>query len=587
MSISINMTRRRMLMAVLLNGLPLGGQMASRGVKAAPRGTPSGLPFHASLTDVAAEAGLTHPIVYGGVQKNDFILEADGCGIAFLDFDNDGWLDALVIGGTRWEGAPPGTTNRLYKNNRNGTFTDVTAISGLTLTGWCCGITVGDYNNDGFEDIFISGWPRNYLYRNNGDGTFTDVTSEAGLLEQGPRWSSGCTFVETNRNGRLDLFVAHYLKFDPKVIPRAGTDAACNYKGIRVNCGPRGLPPEAHSLHRNNGDGTFTDISGPSGISKAGGSYGLTAVAADFDDDGWPEIYVACDSTPSLLFKRQNDGSFREVGTEWGVALSEEGTEQAGMGLGIGDFNLDGRLDILKTHFTEDTPALYANRGSRAGYFEDVTTRSGLGVETRYIGWGAAILDLDNNGWPDLFWVTGSVYPEIEKALPQLPYKTPRIVFRNLGNGKFEELTDGAGSGVAASRSSRGCAVGDFDNDGDLDILIANLNEPPSLLRNDVSGNSNWIKVKLLGVKSNRSAIGARVTARYGGRQQAQEVLAQSSYLSVNDRRLHFGLGAEKRVDLDVRWPSGIRQMFSGVALNGLITIDEVRGIVQVDRWKR
>jgi len=294
---------------------------------------------------------------------------------------------------------------------------------------------------------------------------------------------------------------------------------------------------------------------------------------------------VACDSTPSLLFKRQSDGSFTDIAMESGVALNEDGNEQAGMGLGIGDFNLDGRLDILKTHFTEDTAALYANRGGKSG-FDDVTIRSGLGVETRYVSWGAAIVDLDNNGWPDLFWVTGSVYPEIEKILPQLPYRTPRVVFRNLGNGKFEELMDGAGPGIAAVHSSRGCAIGDFDNDGDMDILIVNLNEPPSLLRNDVSGDANWIKVKLQGVKSNRSAIGTRVMAKYGGRQQAQEVLAQSSYLSVSDRRLHFGLGEEQRVDLDVRWPSGIRQTFSGAPLNRLVVIDEVRGIVKVDKWK-
>jgi hypothetical protein len=580
------MTRRQLLTTMLAGTLPLGAQMASRGVKAMPRGKPTGIPFRASLTDVAAQAGLRQPIVYGGVASNAYILEADGCGIAFIDYDNDGWLDALVIGGTRWEGAPAGATNRLYKNNRDGTFTDVTQAAGLTLCAWCCGITIGDYNNDGFEDIFISGWPRNYLYRNNGNGTFTDVTQEAGLLDHDGRWSSGCTFVETSRNGRLDLFVSHYLKFDPALVPRAGKDAACNYKGILINCGPRGLKPETHSLYRNDGDGTFTDISRQSGIAKVTGSYGLTAVAADFDDDGWPEIYVACDSTPSLLFKRQGDGTFVDVGMESGVALNEDGNEQAGMGLGIGDFNLDGRLDILKTHFTEDTPALYVNRGGRLG-FEDATIRAGLGVETRYVSWGAAIVDLDNDGWPDLFWVTGSVYPEVEKALPQLPYKTPRIVFRNLGNGSFEELLDGAGPGVTEPHSSRGCAVGDFDNDGDMDILIANLNEPPSLLRNDVSGNANWLKVKLLGVKSNRSAIGARVTALYGGRRQAQEVLAQSSYLSVSDRRLHFGLGTFQHADLEVRWPSGIRQEFKNVDTNGLVTIDEIRGIVSFEKWRR
>ncbi len=584
MSMAQEITRRRLLTAMFLNALPLGAQMASRGVKPMVRGKPSGLPFHASLTDIAAQAGLTHPIVYGDVGRTEYILEADGCGIAFLDFDNDNWLDVLVIGGTRWDGAPPGATNRLYKNNRDGTFTDVTAKSGLTHTGWCCGITVADYNNDGFEDIFISGWPRNFLYRNNGDGTFTDVTREAGLLSGESRWSSGCTFVETNHNGLLDLFVAHYLVFDPKVIPRAGTNPACNYKGIQINCGPRGLPPETHSLYRNNGDGTFKDISSLSGIGRVTGTYGLTAVAADFDDDGWPEIYVACDSTPSLLFKRQSNGSFLDVGMEWGVALNEDGNEQAGMGLGIGDFNLDGRLDILKTHFTEDTPGLYSNRGDRSG-FDDVTIRSGLGVETRYTSWGAAIVDLDNDGWPDLFWVTGSVYPEVEKVLPQQPYKTPRVVFRNLGNGRFEELMDEAGQGVLAAHSSRGCAIGDFDNDGDMDILIVNLNEPPSLLRNDVSGNNNWIKVKLLGVTSNHSAIGARVTAHYGGKQQAQEVLAQAGYLSVNDRRLHFGLGKEEVADIHVRWPSGVRQTFPQLRGNRLVTIDEATGIVKAESF--
>ena len=560
-------------------GLPLmaRAQMASRGVKATRRAKASGLPFNCRLTDVAAEAGLTAPVIYGGVDHNAYIVEAVGCGVAFLDFDNDGWLDILVLSGTRWEGAPAGTTNRLYRNNRDGTFTDVTAKAGLVRTGWFSGVTVADYNNDGFEDIFITGWGHNVLYRNNGDGTFIDVTKEAGLASDDNRWGTGCSFVDYDRDGRLDLFVSRYLKFDPKAIPPAGSDPNCNFKGVPINCGPRGLPNDTHSLYHNNGDGTFTEVSQPAGILKAEPGYGLTVAAADFNDDGWPDIYVACDSTSSLLYVNNHDGTFTESGLPLGVALNEDGQEQAGMGLGVGDFNLDGRLDILKTHFTEDTPALYVNDGERG--FSDVTIQQGLGVETRYVSWGAGIVDLDNDGLPDLFWVTGSVYPEVEKKVAGFPHRTPRVLFRNLGNGRFEELTEQAGPGVTAAHSSRGCAFGDFDNDGDIDIVIVNLNEPPSLLRNDVKGGNHWIKFKLEGVKSNRSAIGARVVVSYGGRRQAQEVMAQAGFLSVNDKRLHFGLGKVDKVDVEVRWPSGVRQQFAGVQSDRLVTIDEIRGI--------
>ncbi len=552
--------------------------MATRNLKPAPRGKRSGLPFNAAFTDVAKQAGLTAPVIFGEPDRNPYILDTIGCGAAFFDYDNDGWLDILLLTGSRWDGTPAGATNRLYRNNRDGTFTDVTERAGLTRQGWFCGVTIGDYNNDGFEDVFLTGWGQTALYRNNGDGTFTDVTRQAGLPDEGNRWSTGCTFVDFDRDGHLDLFVSHYLKFDPKVIPVAGKDPNCNFKGVPINCGPRGLPPETCSLYRNNGDGTFTDVSAKSGIASATGSYPLTAVAADFDNDGWPEIYVACDSSPSLFFLYNKDGTFTEDGLARGVALNEDGQEQSGMGLGIGDFNLDGTLDILKTHFTDDTAALYVNRG-RTG-FDDVTVASGLGVETRYVSWGAGIVDLDNNGYPDLFWVTGSVYPEVERKFPQYAHRTPRVLFRNLGDGKFEELLDEAGPAIAEPHCSRGCAFGDFDNDGDLDILIVNLNEPPSLLRNDMKGDNRWVKVKLLGVKSNRSAIGARVVAQYGGKRQVQDVLAQSSFLSVSDRRLHFGLGKADRVDLEIAWPSGIRQSFRNLQPNRLVTIDEAKGIV-------
>jgi hypothetical protein len=309
----------------------------------------------------------------------------------------------------------------------------------------------------------------------------------------------------------------------------------------------------------------------------------MTTAAVDFDNDGWPDIYVACDSTPSFLFKNNHNGTFTDIGLESGVALNEDGMEQAGMGLGIGDYNLDGNLDILKTHFADDTAVLYRNDGK--GNFEDVTNSAGLGVETRYISWGAGMFDLDNDGYPDLFWVTGSVYPEIETKLPNYPFKSTRILFRNLGNGKFEELMDQAGPGVTDLHASRGCAFGDFDNDGDVDILILNLNEPPSLLRNDVSGTNAFLKVKLIGTKSNRSAIGARVTAHYGGKIQAQEVLSQASFYSANDLRLHFGLGKAEQADLTIRWPNGGIEQIAKVVANRLVTIREGAGIIKTEAW--
>jgi enediyne biosynthesis protein E4 len=578
-------TRRALLALLASSAAPaaFGQGISSRGVKAQPRGKPSGRPFSSRLTDVASQAGLTNPVVYGGVDTKHYILEVVGCGVAFIDYDNDGWQDLFVLSGTQLDGDPAGATNRLYKNNRNGTFTDVTEQAGLRRTGWASAVTVGDYDNDGFDDLYITYYGRNVLYRNNGNGTFTDVTEKAGLAQEAVRYGSGCTWMDYDRDGHLDLFVATYLNTTLEKLPKPGENPDCTWKGMPVNCGPRGLPTGYVQLFRNNGDGTFRDVSRESGVATASGSYPMTAVAADFDNDGWPDIYVACDSTASWLFRNQHDGTFREEGLQRGAALSEDGLEQAGMGIGVGDYDLDGSLDIVKTHFSDDTNVLYRNDGK--GNFDDFTLRAGLGVETRFVGWGAGIVDLDNDGHPDLFLVTGSVYPEIEQKVPAYPFRTPRLVFRNLGDGRFEEFIDEAGPGVAAAHTSRGCAFGDFDNDGDMDVIVINMNEPPSLLRNDVTGGGHWLKVLLVGAQSNRSAIGARVTARYGGRIQAQEVMAQASFYSANDRRLHFGLGPATAADLTIRWPTGATETVPNVAADHLVVIREGAGILSRQRF--
>lgn len=576
--------RTILLFALAVPGFLYGQGVASRGIQPLLRDEPSGLRFHARFTDVAHQAGLRSPVVYGEADSKEYILETIGPGTAFFDYDNDGWLDVFLLSGSRRHSTPSEATNRLYKNKQDGTFEDVTSDAGLRRTGWAGGVTVGDYDNDGNEDLFLTYWGQNVLYRNDGKGRFDEKTREAGLLHQGARWGSGCTFLDYDRDGFLDLFVANYLKFDFKTTPGKGSGANCNWKGVPVNCGPRGLPAERHFLYHNNGDGTFTDVSAEAGVAQVDGGYGLTAVAADFDGDGWPDIYVACDSTPSLLFRNQGNGTFKEEGLLRGAALSEDGLEQAGMGIGLGDYDLDGDIDIFKTHFADDTNILYRNDGK--GYFEDMTVRSGLAVETRFVGWGAGILDLDNNGLPDIFYVTGNVFPEVERKLPQYPHKTRSIIFRNLGEGKFEELLRQGGPGVAAAHSSRGAAFGDYDNDGDLDILIVNLNEPPSLLRNDLGGDHHWLKVQLVGVDSNRSAIGARVTVLYGDRLQTQEVQAQSSFLSHNDRRLHFGLSDDDRVAFRIRWPGGLTEAYEDIEVNQLLTIREGSGIIETQRFR-
>jgi hypothetical protein len=576
-------TRRRLLQtlpAMLAPGLfPAEIRAAANAAKTTP---------FSRFVDVSANAGLTETMFYGDSNHNTYIIEVNGAGCAFFDYDNDGWMDAFILGGRRLEGIPPGASNRLYHNNRDGTFTDVTAKSGLTDAGWACGVCVGDYNNDGFEDLYLTYYGQNRLYRNNGDGTFTDVTEKAGLHNPRTRFGSGCTFVDYNRDGLLDLFVSNYVEIDLATAPKPSMQVPnCNFEGVPTNCGPGGLAMPFHSLYRNNGDGTFTDVSKEAGIAALRNSYGFTTVAFDADEDGWQDIFIACDATPSLLLMNNHDGTFREEALLRGIALGSAGEPLGGMGVGIGDFDLDGHLDLVKTHFVNQATGIYRNNGK--GEFEDLTFRAGLGGERRFSSWGTGLVDLDNDGYPDIFIVAGTVAPELERVYNKYPARNPRLIFRNQGNGTFVELGDESGPAIASRHVSRGCAFGDFDNDGDLDILIMNRNEPPTLLRNDAPTSNHWIKVRLegsatgtgTGTKSNRSAIGARVLVRYGGKVQAQAVTSQCSFLSANDPRLHFGLGTALKASVEIHWPTGTSETFADLPADQLVTIREGQGIVK------
>ncbi len=542
------------------------------------------IPFHTHFLEVGAKAGLQEAIVYGGVNERQYILEAIGCGCAFIDYDNDGWMDLFILSGTSFDERATSATNRLYHNNRDGTFTDVTVEAGLHRTGWFCGVCVGDIDNDGYEDLFVTSWGENLLYRNNGNGTFTDITQDALPPQKEKRWGTGCTFLDYDRDGNLDLFVANYLKFDQSTAPLPGSAANCRFVGLPVNCGPRGFPYGQHSLLRNDGKGVFTDVSKEAGIASSRSSYGLTAVAADFNNDGWPDLFVACDSTPSLLFLNNHDGTFREEGILRGVAFSGDGQEQAGMGVAVRDVNNDGHLDILKTHFADDLPILY--QGGQGGVFDEVTRAAGLGVDNRFVCWGVGLEDLDNDGNVDIFITTGHVYPELERRFSNYPAKSPPLLFQGISGGRFQQLSSADHAMPEMRHSSRGCAFGDFDNDGDVDILMVNLNEPPSLLRNDAEGSQHWIKVFLIGRQSNRSAIGARVTVITPAGRQMQERQSQSSFLSSNDPRLHFGLGLATEAEVQVRWPNGHVQRLGKQKADRLITLDEAAGVVGNRGWR-
>jgi hypothetical protein len=554
----------------------------------------------AYFTDIAKQAGLTMINTFGGVTTKKYIIETTGTGVAIFDYDNDGWPDILIVNGTKLDSSPGSDTptNYLYHNNHDGTFTDVTKHAGLAHTGWGQGVCIGDYDNDGFEDLYVTYYGKNVLYHNNGDGTFTDVSEKAGVAGSGKAWGTGCAFVDYDRDGHLDLMVANYVDFDLSTAPAPGERPNCIWKGVPVMCGPQGLPGAKNILYHNRGDGTFEDVTTKSHIDQTDGHYALSVTTLDYDDDGWPDIFVACDSTPSILYHNNGDGTFKDVAVTAGAAFNEDGRAQAGMGSTVADYNGDGHLDIFKTNFSDDTATLYRNNGD--GTFDDVTYAAGLGLHTQYLGWGTMFFDFDNDGWPDLLLVNGHVYPEVDSQHLGSNFQEPRILYHNNSNGTFTDVSATAGPGINNPSSSRGLAIGDLWNEGRLSAVVSNMNAPPSLLVNQVRSLNHWITLRPIGAmgisrpqskarlavarspapQSNRDAIGARIRLKAGGRVLIDEIRSGSSFISNNDMRLHFGLGPVTKIDwIEIRWPSGRTERFDDMTVDTFHTFREGSGI--------
>jgi hypothetical protein len=572
--------------AVLLAGFVVeraASQMTGGGRAALPkRPLPAGIkPPEVRFEDLAAKAGLTGVNVSGSDKQQAYIVENTGTGVAIFDYDNDGLPDIFFVNGDRFDRPGSAPTHFLYHNLGGLRFEDVTAKSGITHEDWGQGVCAGDIDNDGNIDVFVTSWGRNVLWRNQGNGTFRDETKERGLSAP-KRWSTGCSFFDYDRDGNLDLFVAHYLDFDPAKVAKPGDRGQCMWKGFPVVCGPMGLPPETMSLYHNDGKGHFTEVTDRAGL-KGAKAAGLTVLTGDFDNDGWTDVYVAGDSTPSLHFLNKRDGTFEEVGAYTGIAYNEDGHEQSGMGASAADYDGDGLLDIVKTNFTDDIPNLYRNMGR--GTFSEVTASAGLASKTQYVSWGCGFLDFDNDGWKDILIVNGHVYPDIDgRGIGQM-FHQPRLLYWNRGDKEFYDMSEEAGPGIVARHSSRGLAIGDLDNDGDTEIVIVNMHEGPSLLKN-FGARGNSILIQAL-TATGRDAIGARLTVTAGGRSQIDEVRSGGYYISQGDFRVNFGLGRETTATLSVRWPDGKTDTFRDLSAGNWVTVRQGAGIVRTQKLVR
>jgi len=514
--------------------------------------------------------------------EKKYIVESMSGGVALFDFDNDGWLDIYLTNSLTVDTAnnPKSSRCALYHNNQDGTFTDVTEKSGLGYPGWAMWVATGDYDGDGWVDVYVTCLGGNRLYHNNGDGTFTDVTQKAGV-EDG-RWSTGAAFGDYDNDGNLDLFVANYVDFRLKDLPEFGKGKFCQFRGIPVQCGPRGLRGAGDSLFHNNGDGTFTEVSKKAGVSDPDGRFGMTALWTDLDGDGWMDLYVANDSGPNFLYKNNRDGTFKDVGLLAGCAVREDGSEQGSMGVTIGDYNHDGLLDIFVANFADEPKTLY--RQEKGMFFADVSFASKVAqVSIPYVGWGTDFIDFDNDGWGDLMEVNGHVYPQVETLSGGAGYAQRILLFHNEQNGTFSEVAANCGEALMARRVSRGAAFGDIDNDGDIDVVINNLDGTPTVLRNDGGNKNNWINIKTVGSKKNRDALGAQVRVIAQDLVQVKEVYSGGSYISQNDTRLHFGVGKKTQVDaIEIRWPSGGKtEVIRDAPVNQFLVIQEGKGIIK------